>query len=88
MANDFLTNKSLEKLIKETPLINEKQRKGFLERLPYLDREERIDLLKTLKNIILLDVEREEMVKKVRRAKRAVKKVKKAKKTRKTGKRK
>lgn len=66
MANVFLTNKSLEKLIKETPLISEEQRKEFLERLPYLDEEERIDLISALKDIFLLNKEKEEMVKRMK----------------------
>ncbi|MCK4520451.1 hypothetical protein KAT95_01105 [Candidatus Parcubacteria bacterium] len=63
MTNILLTNKSLKGLIKETPLITEEQRKEFLDRLPYLDEKERIGLLKTLKDIILLDTEKEEAVK-------------------------
>jgi len=52
----------LERLIKETPLVAEEQRKKFLDRLPYLDEKERIDLLKTLKDIILLEAEKEEAI--------------------------
>lgn len=63
MTNILLTNKSLESLIEKTPLITEKQRKEFLDRLPYLDEKERINLLKTLKDIILLNSEKEEAIK-------------------------
>ena len=62
MTNILLTNKSLEGLINETPLVSEEQRKKFLDRLPYLDEKERIDLLKTLKDIILLEAEKEEAI--------------------------
>ena len=59
---DLLTNKTMEGLIKEAPLITDDQRKQFLERLPYLDEQERIELLKTLKDIILLNKEKDEMI--------------------------
>ena len=70
MTNILLTNKSLEGLIKETPLITEEQRNKFLDRLPYLDEKERIDILKTLKDIILLDTEREEVIKRTKETKK------------------
>ena len=59
---DLLTNKTMEGMIKDVPLISDDQRKQFLERLPYLDEEERVELLKTLKDIILLNKEKEEMI--------------------------
>jgi len=60
--NNFLNDKSLEKFIKEAPLISENQRKEFLGRLPYLDEKERMDLIKILKEIILLNREKEELI--------------------------
>ncbi len=62
MSDILLTNESLQTLIKETPLISEEQRKQFMERLPYSDREERIGLLKTLKDIILIEAEKNEAI--------------------------
>lgn len=60
MYVNLLTNQSIEGLIKKVPLITDGQRKQFLERLPYLDEEERIELLRTLKDIVLLNKEKEE----------------------------
>ena len=63
--NNFLNNKSLEKFIKEAPLIDESQKKDFLGILPYLDEKERMDLIKTLKEIILLNREKEELIEEI-----------------------
>lgn len=69
MTNTFLSNKSLEKLVEETPLISDDQKKELINRLPYSDREERIDMLIMLKDIILLDIERKKVVEKAKQEK-------------------
>ncbi len=70
MNNEFLTNKSLEGLIKKIPFSNEDHRKRFLKRVPCLDKKERIGLLRVLKNIFLLDKEKQEAIKSVKLAKK------------------
>jgi glycerol-3-phosphate cytidylyltransferase-like family protein len=66
MNIDLLTNKTMEGLIEDAPLIGDDQKKQFLERLPYLDEEERIELLKILKDTVLLNKEKEEMIERSR----------------------
>ena len=60
---NLLTNKSMESIIKDTPLITGEQKKQFMQRLPYLDGAERIELPETLKNIIALDKEKQAITK-------------------------
>jgi len=58
----LLSNASLEKLIKDAP-IREEQKEKLLEKLPYLEKEDRIRLVKTLVSIILLEEEKEKEIK-------------------------
>jgi len=62
---DVLSNASLKNLI-EILIKDEKTKKEYLERLPFLDAKGRLELLKILFDIYLLEVEKEETKKKIK----------------------
>lgn len=62
MIHPFLTNQSLERFIRETPM-DEEQKQALLERLPYLDEQDRQRLFEVLKDITLLEIEKDDILK-------------------------
>lgn len=77
MIHPFLTNQTLERLIKMVSM-DEKIRKEFLDLLPSMDKEDRIRLLDTLKNVILLQKEKEAVVKRIKKEENKTKEKEKA----------
>ncbi len=64
-VNPFLTNEALKKFIEQLK-ISEGKKQALIAGIPYLDEKERQELLLTLTNIYLLQLEEEEVVKKIR----------------------
>lgn len=56
MAQSFLLNKSLQKFV-EVLKLSEEQKNTLIAGIPQMDKEERVELLGTLKEIYLLDLE-------------------------------
>ena len=65
MANPILNNDNLKDFI-ETLKINEEQKKILLDKLPQMDGKERIELLKTLKDVYLLNEEENQALQKIK----------------------
>ncbi|MCX6718192.1 MAG: hypothetical protein NTY81_01120 [Candidatus Staskawiczbacteria bacterium] len=65
MVNPILNNDNLKNFI-ETLKIDEGQKKVLLDKLPQMDGQERIELLKTLKDIYLLNEEEAQAIKKIK----------------------
>ncbi|MCX6720829.1 MAG: hypothetical protein NTW11_03425 [Candidatus Staskawiczbacteria bacterium] len=65
MTKSFLSNKNFQEFITKLG-INKEQEKFLLDGLPKMDREERLELLAVLKNVFLLNQERDKAIKKVR----------------------
>jgi len=61
MAESFLSNKNLSGFI-NTLKLNPEQNKFLLERLPTLDKKERVSLMKVLKDIFILNMEEAEVI--------------------------
>jgi hypothetical protein len=64
MVNPILNNASLEKFITSLK-INPEQEKVLIENLPNMDAKERIELLKMLKDVYLLNAEEDQAIKKI-----------------------
>lgn len=65
MANLFLTNNNLEKLVSSLK-ISQEQKDSLISKVSQLDEEERIRLLETLKEVYFLDLEEQQAVEELR----------------------
>ena len=63
--NPLLTDNNLKTFI-ETLKISQEQKNFLLDELPKLDEQERLELLKTLKNIYILNEEENIAIKKIK----------------------
>lgn len=66
MANPFLTNNTLSNFVKNLK-ISEKKKSFLLSKIPQLNKEERIGLLKTLIEIYFLDLEEARVIARVKK---------------------
>lgn len=65
MVNLLLTNDNLEKFISGLD-ISEEEKSSLILKVPQLSEEERIELLATLKDVYLLDIEQQQAVEKLK----------------------
>lgn len=66
MANPFLTNDALKKFV-ERLKINKETKSLLISKIPQMDKEERISLLKVLVDIYFLDLEEKRAIEKLRK---------------------
>jgi len=64
MSNPFLTNNSLKKFVEDSNISKEKK-DLLLGKVEQMDEEERKGLFETLIDIVLLDVEEQEAIRKI-----------------------
>ncbi len=66
MDKSILSNQTLEDLVKKMPL-EEEQKSRLISDIPYMDENDRIDLLDIIKDIFIIEEDKKETIRKIKK---------------------